>query len=161
MVEWVWFSFFYLDKILVKRIKRSLHLIFAIFLCNEITKKYKLQHLTFINLKKPVASSYKMNLTSENITFNCTGFSNQIKEPLYCSLFENRPSKVFAVSTGFILTIVDIVMCYTVIWYERFGTDNDVRTSLLLIRLIITSSILVFTTLTTKSIWAFSYTFYN
>ena len=65
-----------------------------------------------------------MNLTSENSVFNCSGFSNQHKEPMYCGLFEDRPSKVLIVCAAFLLTAFDIVMYYSIIWYERFGTDN-------------------------------------
>ena len=50
-----------------------------------------------------------MNVTTDSDFFN--------------GLFENRPSKIFFMAISILLILLASVLCYSVIWYERFGLD--------------------------------------
>jgi hypothetical protein len=45
-------------------------------------------------------------------------------EKCFIEVFRNSPLKIFLVFISFILTIINILLPYGIIWYERFGTDN-------------------------------------
>jgi len=49
--------------------------------------------------------------------------SGNVSADYFNGLFEPRPSKVLFMSLSFILMLVSTVMCYSVVWYERYGID--------------------------------------
>ena len=38
-------------------------------------------------------------------------------------LFENKPSKIVFMTASIVIMLVCVVLCYSIIWYERFGID--------------------------------------
>jgi len=44
-------------------------------------------------------------------------------ETLLCEALQNRPSKIIIITVSFILTFVDALLLYGVIWYQKFGPD--------------------------------------
>ena len=42
----------------------------------------------------------------------------------FAGLFEDRPSKIFAIVFSSLIGIVISFLIYGIIWYERFGSDN-------------------------------------
>jgi len=41
----------------------------------------------------------------------------------FSGLFENRPSKIAFMTVSLLTMLVCVVLCYSIIWYERFGLD--------------------------------------
>jgi hypothetical protein len=54
----------------------------------------------------------KMNMTLENVTAD-----------YFLNLFENGPSKTLFMGLSMFLMLVSLVLCYSIIWFERFGVD--------------------------------------
>lgn len=48
----------------------------------------------------------------------------QTEVQYYSELYENRPAKFVSISISLLLIIVSSLLAYTIIWYERYGTDN-------------------------------------
>ena len=57
---------------------------------------------------------------SLQVTYN---LSQNINGNYFDGLFEQRPSKIVGVILAFILTIVVVLSTYSIIWFERFGSD--------------------------------------
>ena len=72
----------------------------------------------------------KMFLIVLNTTNNTLGDSNNSSgcsmsiEPVYCGVFEDRPSKYVGMVTSSILVLVNMGLLLGMIWYERYGSDN-------------------------------------
>ena len=49
---------------------------------------------------------------------------NTTNEEIFCGVFENRTSKFIAMAVSTILTLLNIVLLFGMIWYERYGSDN-------------------------------------
>jgi len=45
-------------------------------------------------------------------------------ETLFCGALQNRPSKTIIITVSFVLTIVNALLLYGVIWYQKFGPDR-------------------------------------
>lgn len=58
-------------------------------------------------------------------SFNCSQYSNHVTEHYYCGIFENKPLKTFSVIAATIIILLDVAMFFGIIWYERFGSDNQ------------------------------------
>ena len=50
--------------------------------------------------------------------------SSNITEDYFSGLFENRSSKISAVIVSFCLNILNVVLAYGIIWYDRYGIDK-------------------------------------
>ena len=62
-----------------------------------------------------------------NLTLNQTQYFAECQhssEELYCGLFENRATKIFAMILSISLLMLDMVMVTGAIWYEHYGTDR-------------------------------------
>ena len=42
----------------------------------------------------------------------------------FSGLFENRPAKFVSITLSVVFICVSSVLAYSIIWYERYGTDN-------------------------------------
>ena len=42
----------------------------------------------------------------------------------FLDLFENRPSKIIAVTSSVVLNMIYLPILYSIIWYEKFGSDK-------------------------------------
>ena len=42
----------------------------------------------------------------------------------FSGLYENRPVKFVSITLSLLFICVSSVLAYTIIWYERYGTDN-------------------------------------
>ncbi len=45
-------------------------------------------------------------------------------DDFFGELFENRLSKTFAIITSGFATITGLILIYSIIWFERFGSDD-------------------------------------
>jgi len=45
-------------------------------------------------------------------------------DDFFDELFENRMSKTFAIITSGFGTITGLILIYSIIWFERFGSDD-------------------------------------
>ena len=55
-------------------------------------------------------------MTMNSTTGNVTG-------DYFSGLFESRTSKALTMTLSFIMMIASITLCYSVVWYERYGLD--------------------------------------
>ena len=46
------------------------------------------------------------------------------KSDYFLDLFENRPSKIIAVTSSVVLNMIYLPILYSIIWYEKFGSDK-------------------------------------
>jgi hypothetical protein len=49
--------------------------------------------------------------------------SNQT-EDFFAELFENRWSKILAIVTSGFTTLTGLILIYSIIWFERYGSDD-------------------------------------
>ena len=49
---------------------------------------------------------------------------NEEKEKYFPGLFENRTSKFAFLICSLILSLIDVILSWGIIWYEKFGSDN-------------------------------------
>ena len=62
--------------------------------------------------------------TNQSNLENCNITIDNNKEDFFTGLFENRPSKTFAVIFSCLGGSIVLSLLYSIIWYERFGSDN-------------------------------------
>ena len=55
---------------------------------------------------------------------------NSTSGDYFGGLFEHRLSKVLIMSLSIILNIVSVTLCYSVVWYEKYGLDASKQCSI-------------------------------